>query len=79
MTLDAVPSAVSLQAALVSTEAHAGDAKIAAFRRLAGMRGAPPPPPGSWQRWLAVLACLRRLQGDRWPSLLQARPLSCSV
>jgi len=60
-------------------EAHAGDAKVSAFRRLASMRGAPPPPAGSWQRWLAMLACLRRLQGDRWRSLLQARPPSDSV
>ena len=60
-------------------EAHAGDAKVSAFRRLAGLRGAPPPPAGSWQRWLGVLACLRRLQGDRWPSLLQASLASSSI
>ena len=60
-------------------EAHAGDAKVSSFWRLAGMRGTPPPPASSWQRWLALLACLRRLQGDRWPSLLQARSPSSSV
>ena len=68
----ALLSAVALAAALVSVEAHAADAKVAAFQRLAGMGGGAPPPAGAWQRWLSVLACLRRLQGDRWPAMLQA-------
>jgi hypothetical protein len=65
---------VSLAAALVSVEAHRADAKVAAFRRMAGMAGAVAPPVGAWQRWIGVLACLRRLQGDRWPSILQVCP-----
>ena len=63
---------MTLAAALISAEAHSSDAKVAAFRRLVGTAGAAPPPPGAWQRWLGVLACIRRLQGDRWPSILQA-------
>ena len=63
---------------LGSVRAHEGDAKVSAFCRLAGLGGAGPPPLGAWQRWLELLACLRRLQGDQWPVLLQVHTHFCS-
>lgn len=58
---------------LSSARGHEGDAKLSAFCQLAGItpRGGEAPPEGAWHRWLELLACLRRLQGDQWPVLLQ--------